>query len=315
MSRPLTGRRKPQTDPDMDTFTAELHAIALRCSTEFRVLRKLARRDYCQKPLGPRTKIGLIVDVETTGLDTGPDGDEIIELGMVKFAYTPGGVVLGPIGQFTGFQQPSEPISPLIRRLTGITDDMVRGRCLDIAAIEAFAGDADIVIAHNANFDRRFLERACPVFERLPWACSQTQVKWFEEGIEGTKLVYLAYHNRFYYDAHRAIDDCFALLEVLGHPLPEAGQTPLAQLLDAVRRPNLRVFALGLPYELKDRVRARGYRWSNGADGRPRAWHRDVTADEVEAELRFLDDLDRGDVLEPLVMEMDAYVRFSDRQA
>ena len=299
----------------MDTFEAELHAIALRCSTEFRVLRKLARREYCEKPLGPRTKIGLIVDVETTGLDTGPDGDEIIEVGLLKFAYTAGGVVLGVINQHTSFQQPNKPIPALVTRLTGITDDKVRGHRLDLAAIEAFAADVDIVVAHNAGFDRRFLERVCPVFAHLPWACSQTQVKWFEEGIEGTKLCYIAYHNRFYFDGHRALDDAYALLEILEHPLPESGQTPLAQLLDAVRRPKLRVYALGLPYELKDRVRARGYRWSSGTDGRPRAWHRDVTADEVEAELQFLEDLDCGDVLEPLVMEMDAYVRFSDRRA
>lgn len=299
----------------MDLFEAELHAIALRCSSEFRVLRKLARRNYCERPLGPRTKIGLIVDVETTGLDTGPDGDEIIELGMIKFAYTTGGVVLGVLSQHTNFQEPSQPIPALVKRLTGITDDMVRGKRLDIAAIEAFAADADIVIAHNAGFDRPFLERACPAFATLPWACSQTQVKWFEEGIEGTKLCYIAYHNRFYYDGHRAIDDAFALLQILEHPLPESGQTPLAQLLEAVRRPNLRVYALGLPYELKDRVRARGYRWSNGADGRPRAWHRDVAADDVEAELNFLDALDRADVLEPLVLELDAYSRFSNRFA
>lgn len=299
----------------MDLFEAELHAIALRCSSEFRVLRKLARRDYCEKPLGPRTKIGVIVDVETTGLDTGPNGDEIIELGLLKFAYTAGGVVLGVLSQHTSFHEPSEPIPALVKRLTGITDDMVRGKRLDVAAIDAFAADADIVIAHNASFDRRFLERACPIFETLPWACSQTQVKWFEEGIEGTKLQYIAYHNRFYYDAHRAIDDCFALLEILEHPLPESGQTPLAQLLEAVRRPNLRVYALGLPFDLKDRVRARGYRWSNGADGRPRAWHRDVTGEEIEDELRFLDSLGRADVLEPMVMEVDAFVRFSDRQA
>jgi len=315
MSRPPQRSTEDTLERVMDTFEAELHAIALRCSTEFRVLRKLARREYCERPLGPRAKIGLIVDVETTGLDTGPDGDEIIELGLLKFAYTAGGVVLGVLSQHTSFHEPRHAIPALVTRLTGITADMVRGKRVDVAAIEAFAADVDIVIAHNAGFDRRFLERACPEFATLPWACSQTQVKWFEEGIEGTKLCYLAYHNRFYYDGHRAIDDCFALLEILEHPLPESGQTPLAQLLEAVRRPNLRVYALGLPYELKDRVRARGYRWSSGADGRPRAWHRDVTGDEVEAELRFLDDLDRGDVVEPLVIEMDAYVRFSDRQA
>jgi len=299
----------------MDTFEAELHAIALRCSNDFRVLRKLARRSFCERPLGPSTRVGLIVDVETTGLDTGPGGDEIIEIAMVKFAYTPAGIVLGMIGERQRFQQPNKPIPAVVTRLTGITDETVRGHRLDIADLEAFAADVDIVIAHNAGFDRRFLERACPIFTTLPWACSQTQVRWADEGVEGTKLFYIAYHYRFYFDGHRGIDDAYALLEILEQPLPESGQTSLAQLIEAARQPSLRVYALGLPFDLKDQVRARGYRWSSGADGRPRAWHRDIAADEVDAELGFLDDLDRGEVLEPLVVELDAYVRFSDRQA
>ena len=104
----------------MDSFEAELHAIALRCSDEFRVLRRLARRRYYERPLGPRTKIGIIVDVETTGLDTGVDGDEIVEIGLVKFAYTPSGVILGVLGEFMSFRQPSKPISTFVRKLTGL---------------------------------------------------------------------------------------------------------------------------------------------------------------------------------------------------
>lgn len=299
----------------MDSFEAELHAIALRCSEEFRVLRKLTRRKICERPLNSRMKIGLIVDVETTGLDAGPNGDEIIEIGLLKFAYTPSGVIVGVLGHYMSFCQPSKSIPAFVQRLTGLTDEMVQGHSINLADVRAFVADVDLVIAHNANFDRRFLERVCPAFAHLPWACSQTQIKWFEEGIEGTKLIYIAYHYRFFHDGHRSLDDAYALLEILEQPLPLSGQTALEQLLDSASKPSLRVYALGLPYELKDRVRARGYRWSSGADGRPRAWHRDVLASEVDGELEFLAALDRADIVEPLVLELDAYVRFSDRQA
>lgn len=295
---------------DMDNFEAELHAIALRCSSDFRVLRKMSRRGYCERPLGPYAKTGVIVDVETTGLE---DWAEIIEVGLVKFAYTPAGVVLGTLGQRLAFNQPSKPIPPQITRLTGITDDMVHGRRLDIEALQSFVKDVDIVIAHNASFDRRHIEKVLPVFEDLPWACSQQQVPWSDQGIEGTKLFYLAYHFGFYFEAHRSIDDAYALLEILEQPLPRSGQTVLAELLEAVKRPSMRVYALGLPFVLKDEVRARGYRWSTGEDGRPRAWHRDVDVDGVNEELAFLDSLDRGETIEPLVLELDAYVRFSSR--
>lgn len=297
----------------MDTFEAELHAIALRCSREFRVLRKLERRRYYERPLEPPMKIGLIVDVETTGLD--PRTDDIIEVGLLKFAYTPAGVVLGPIGEYMQFNEPSKPIPRLVNQLTGITDDMVRGHKLNTARLQEFAADADIVIAHNAAFDRKFMEKVSPIFCEKPWACSQTQVPWSDEGFEGTKLFYIAYQYHFYFEGHRSIDDALALLEILEQPLPRSGQTVMAQVLRAAGQPASRVYALGAPYEVKDRLKTRGYRWSTGDDGCPRAWHRDVEPHDVPAELEFLDSLGRPDLIEPLVMELDAYLRFSDRQA
>ena len=51
--------------------------------------------------------------------------------------------------------------------------------------------DADIVIAHNANFDRPFCERLARGFESKPWACSVKEVSWAEFGYEGSKLGYL----------------------------------------------------------------------------------------------------------------------------
>jgi len=296
----------------MDNLEAELHAAALRASPNFRVLRRLARRGYCERPLGPWAKTGLIVDVETTGLEPWA---EVIEIGLLKFAFSPDGLIRGTLGQRQTFCQPSQPIPPKITRLTGISDDTVRGHRLDTEALQAFAKDVDIVIAHNAGFDRRHIEKVLPIFEHLPWACSQTQVSWSEEGIEGTKLAYLANRFGFFYEAHRSIDDAYALLEILEQPLPRSGRTVLAELLEAAERPSARIYALGLPFDLKDEARARGYRWSTGDDGQPRAWHREVSADEVEAELAFLNGLDRGELIEPLVLELDAFLRFSNRHA
>lgn len=295
----------------MDQFEAELHAAALRGSNEFRVLRKLKPRSYCERPLGPWARTGLIVDVETTGLE---DWAQVIEIGLVKFAYSPAGTVIGSLGQRHAYNQPDMPIPANITRLTGISDDIVRGHRLDVEALQAFAEGVDIVIAHNASFDRRYIERLLPVFENLPWACSQTQIPWSDEGVESAKLDYIANRLGFFYSGHRSIDDAHALLEVVDQPLPRSGRIVLSVLLEASSRPTARVYALGLPFGLRDEVRARGYRWSTGDDGQPRAWHRDVQVDAVDAELTFLDSLDKGEVLEPLVVELDAYSRYSSRQ-
>jgi hypothetical protein len=45
-----------------------------------------------------------------------------------------------------------------------------------------------LVIAHNADFDRRFLERRLPVFATKDWPCSRFDIDWKAEGIRSSAL-------------------------------------------------------------------------------------------------------------------------------
>jgi DNA polymerase-3 subunit epsilon len=65
---------------------------------------------------------------------------------------------------------------------------MVAGHKIDDDAVSAFASDAVLVIAHNANFDRRFSERYWPVFVERAWACSVNNIDWRQRGFEGSRL-------------------------------------------------------------------------------------------------------------------------------
>ena len=85
---------------------------------------------------------------------------------MVPFRYGADGRIYEVGKAFHGFRQPTRPIPPEITALTGIDDAMVAGKTLDLDAVTAA-----VVIAHNAAFDRRFLERFCEVFRTKPWAC------------------------------------------------------------------------------------------------------------------------------------------------
>jgi DNA polymerase-3 subunit epsilon len=255
---------------------------------------------------------GVVIDCETTGLD--PEHDEIIELAMVAFSYTTCGTVVEAIAEFEGLRQPSNPISPEITRLTGISDEMLKGKTIRVEEISRFLRGSTLVIAHNASFDRPFLERFCPDFEHLAWGCSQAQVPWAAEGFEGSKLFYLAVRHNLFFAGHRALDDAKALLELLARPLPLSGLSALATLLTSARCPGARVWALGAPFEAKDLLRNRGYRWNPGAGGRPRAWHTDVSESDLEAELAFLhEEVAFGGRVEPLVRVLTAYNRFSQR--
>jgi DNA polymerase-3 subunit epsilon len=254
---------------------------------------------------------GILLDTETTGLDARKD--EIIELGMVKFAYLPDGRIAGVTDTFSAFNEPSVPIPAQITALTGITDDMVTGQRIDEASVNSFVGDAVIVAAHNSGFDRKFAERYWPVFEQKAWGCSATEIDWRKHGFAGAQLGYLLNGAGFFHQAHRAVDDCHALLEVLAYELPTTGAPALALLLETARKPTVRVWAEQSPFELKDSLKRRGYRWCDGSDGRPRSWYIDVCETALDDEISFLKaEIYLRDV-EPRLQTLTAFTRFSAR--
>jgi DNA polymerase-3 subunit epsilon len=60
---------------------------------------------------------------------------------------------------YAGFENPGQPVDQEVVRLTGITDDQLLGQRLDDQAVGMWAEAANLIIAHHADFDRRFLER------------------------------------------------------------------------------------------------------------------------------------------------------------
>lgn len=286
-------------------------ATALEQSPDYRILRRLVpRMEYAARD-GQPTKVGLLLDVETTGLDHARD--EIIELGMVKFEYLPDGRITRVIDTFTSFNEPSGPIPAEITELTGITDDLVRGHTLDESLVSAFAADAVVVIAHNASFDRRFVERYCPAFQRKFWACSASEIEWRNHGFQGSRLSYLLMGAGFFHQAHRAVDDCRALLEILATELPGTDKTTLAALLARARRKTVRIWAEQSPFELKDELKRRGYRWSDGTDGRPKSWYIDVEECNQPDEIEFLRSTIYLREVDPRTQSLSALDRFSVR--
>ena len=286
-------------------------AEALAKSADYRVLRRLVPRSTFPPCTGQSTKTGILLDVETTGLDQRKD--EIIELGMVKFDYLPDGRIAGLRDVFSSFNEPSEPIPLEVTALTGITNEMVAGQPIDEAAVSSFVDEAVIVIAHNASFDRKFVERYWPAFRRKAWGCSATEVEWRKHGFEGSRLGYLLNGAGFFHQAHRAVDDCHALLEILAFELPTTGTSALAVLLEQARKRTMRVWAEQSPFDLKDSLKRRGYRWSDGSDGRPRSWYIDVDESRLDDEIPFLGTEIYLRDMEPRLQTLTAFDRFSVR--
>ena len=188
---------------------------------------------------------------------------------------------------------------------------MVQGRHLDEARIAAMLAGTDLVIAHNAGFDRPFCEARIPAFAQLPWGCSFADIDWKKEGFGSAKLEYLAMEKGWFYDAHRAEVDCHALLAVLGEQLPMSSQSGLAKIMAASRGPSYRLQATHAPFEAKDLLKARAYRWN----AEQKVWHTRL-ADEAEltAECAWLKlTVYGGHPARVQVEKLDASVKYSSR--
>jgi DNA polymerase-3 subunit epsilon len=286
-------------------------ARQLEDTGRFRILRKLVPRPVISRSQSPFERLAVLVDTETTGLQHALD--EVIEIGAVAFTYNDDGAFGDVVGVFSGLRQPSSPIPPEITRLTGITDDMVAGQTIDFEALDALIQPADLIIAHNAGFDRPFCEKLSPVFAPKAWACSVSEIRWADHGFEGNKLGYLVGQSGLFHEGHRATDDCHALLEVLARPVGEGGTVPFAELLEASSRCRIRIYAENSPFDMKDHLKGRGYRWSDGSDGRPKAWWVEVDEAGYADELDYLrTDIYRWEA-DPLSIRLTAQDRYRQR--
>jgi DNA polymerase III subunit epsilon len=64
---------------------------------------------------------------------------------------------------------------------------------------------------------------------------------------------------------------------------------------------------------LKDSLKRREYRWSDGTDGRPKSWYVDVDETALDDEIVFLKaEIYLRDV-EPRLQTLTAFTRFSNR--
>jgi DNA polymerase-3 subunit epsilon len=159
--------------------------------------------------------MAAFVDVETTGLDH--RSDEVVELAIVLFAYDRStGRILDIIDNYTGLRDPGRPIPKGATAVHGIRDRDVRGKRLDDRRVLSLIGQADFLVAHNASFDRAFVERLYPQVKGKFWACSMRGVPWKDMGFASRALQNLLRdHGIVPKRAHRGADDAAAALSLL----------------------------------------------------------------------------------------------------
>jgi DNA polymerase-3 subunit epsilon len=230
-------------------------------------------------------RLGSVLDVETTGLNQADD--TVIEVGLRQFLFNKNtGEVLSLGKSYNAFQDPGKPLSKEISDLTGITDEMLAGQKIDWTQVNGLIEESSVVIAHNARFDRPFIDRKSKSSTEKIWACSFKQVDWSAKGFTSSKLELLNIYHGFFTDSHRAINDVDALLYLISLP-EESGKPYLYELLQNAKRPMTQVIASSAPFESKEHLKGRGYNWDNTN----RFWAKIIFQDQVKSEMTWLEDV------------------------
>ena len=295
-------------------MTTDFEALAqqLEQHPDYRVLRRLIPRPLITPELaGLPLRRGVILDTETTGFDVA--NDRVIELGMLLFEFDPiTGAIHKVLEVFDELEDPGFEIPAASVAVHHITDDMVRDKRIDDARVAALLKNVDVVIAHNAAFDRPFVESRWPIFQTLNWGCSIKDIDWREEGFGSAKLEYLLSTQGYFYEAHRAETDCWALIALLNQVLPQSQQTALLALLEKLNQAQQKVYAINSPFETKDLLKARGYRWSADL----RCWSRVLASEaDMKQELSWLKKNVYGDRNARVEVEsLGGTVRYSTRE-
>lgn len=274
-------------------MTEEINELArkVEADTRYRVLRRIEPpRAMESRGLPPSVRRVAILDIETTGLDT--EHDEIIELAVmtVDVDWELGSKLISNTLPVSWLQDPMRPVDKRITMITGLTNADVVGQSIDRAAFTNLMNSADLVIAHNARFDRAFIERRFPKIAGKPWACSLNEIDWLARGFDGRSLSQLLMQLGLFNDAHRAPDDVWSLFHLLSAETYDDEEQGLRSFLDilieAAETESYVVEAVGAPFSLKSRLKARGYRWNP----KRRVWWIELPYERYREERSWLSD-------------------------
>ena len=254
---------------------------------DYQLLRRVPNHFVKHSPSKSDCFRACIIDLETMGLEA--KAHEIIELGLLSFAFSSSSGIVEVLNTYNELNDPGKPIPPEVTKVTGIRDEDVRGKAIDWDFVVNELNTTHLIICHNSGFDRNFLELQTPNFvkpvvEALPFACTLKDIDWKERGFESAKLDYLNWKLGFFYDGHRAINDCWATFNLLVQ-----AEEAFDELKANVRKKETLLIAENAPFDKKDLLKARNYRWSDGSAELPKGWYCVIANDQLALEKQWLD--------------------------
>ena len=232
------------------------------------------------------SQLAAILDFETTGFD--PSQGQIIEAAVALVELDQDQRFGEVVERYSSFNDPGVEIPPEIVKLTGIRDADVEGHKIDWERFNGILARATVLISHNVPFDRPWLERHGGYRTDAHWACSIRNIAWQEvHSMPCRTLKHLAWEHGLFPNSHRAMDDVDSVLFLMkqpgrGTPARTYGQ----ELLQSAGVRRHLVLATGAPFESKDLLKGRQFRWSP----EKRVWWKIVPETDLPELKGFLDE-------------------------
>ena len=280
--------------------------------SEWKLIRKLHLPEKYNDPSGGEIKKGIVLDVEATGLSIGHD--DVIQLALLPFDYeVSSGKILNIQKEdaFDGLREPRIPISKEASLVTGITNEMVINKKIDSKEVEKIINSSDLIVAHNAAYDRPMVEQHWDCFKNISWACTFKSIDWLEEGFSSAKLELLGMNYGWFYDGHDAFNDCEACLALLSETLPKKDKTVFSVLREYAASPSFLIKAIDAPYSKRNILRRRGYKWRPADLLNGKVWWTETN--DYEEEVKWLNEEIYNREINIPIKRITALNRYSDR--
>jgi len=222
------------------------------------------------KRMSKKLRYALILDTETTGFD--PETDALIELAVMLFDLKHAQAVESYASLVWRDRNEAEHVNgipvAMLKTAPYIEDVWIPVRNM----IQRKGLAPQVVIAHNAEFDRQFTPEL-----GLPWVCSEEDIRWPHRQARGGSLVQLALSLGLgVASAHRAMADVDTLARIFTR-LAEQGHD-LPKLIEHAMRPKALFYAV-VSYQEKDAAKQHGFRW----DPDKKEWWRRMAVDDAKA--------------------------------
>ena len=211
----------------------------------------------------------LILDTETTGLDN--ENDDCLEVGSILFNVKSRSVLAQQSFLLPVEINNAEKINNIPAEITRLPQPLSEA----IKYFESLVRVSNLIVAHNAEFDKKWFGlKKLPQIEK-PWICSMDDITWPADRQLKTRPsvrdLALAYGVPVW-NAHRALTDCIYLAEVF------IRCSELEKLLIRALEPKVLLRA-EISYEDRYLAKNAGFRWNDAIKG---AWSRKMSRRDQE---------------------------------